>query len=140
MKSVTLLFNQFLRDVHSQSWNEDELAKLSGVELQALAKLFACPSSGVKQSVIVRLLAHRQLRLKLGPFTDDPLPLAQAYRRDSLRDMCKEAGIWRSGNKRQLGAGLLTWRNRCRLNGQKFLAEMHAAITARPRQLELSFN
>jgi len=90
MKSVTLLFNQLLRDVHSQSWNEDELAKLSGVELQALAKLFACPCSG-------------------------------------------------SGNKRQLAAGLLTWRNRCRLNGQKFLAEMHAAITARPRQLELSF-
>jgi len=78
MKSVTLLFNQLLRDVHSQSWNEDELAKLSGVELQALAKLFACPSSGVKQSVIVRLLAHRQLRLKLAPFTDDPLPLAQS--------------------------------------------------------------
>jgi hypothetical protein len=40
----------------------------------------------------------------------------------------------------QIGAGLLTWRNRCRLNGQKFLAEIHAAATARPRQLELSFN
>jgi hypothetical protein len=36
MKSVSHLFNELLRDVHSQSWNEDELAKLSGVELQAL--------------------------------------------------------------------------------------------------------
>ena len=139
MKPVTHLFQELVRDVHSQRWNEDDLAKLSTVELHALTKLFSCPSSGVKQSVIVRLLAHRQLRFKLAPFTDDPLPLANAYRRDSLRNMCKEAGIWRSGNKRQLAAGLLTWRNRCRLNGQRFLAEMHAHASARPQQLGFRF-
>ncbi len=31
-------------------------------------------------------------------------------RRESLRDMCREAGIWRSGNKRALAAGLINWR------------------------------
>ena len=67
MKPVTHLFQELVRDVHSQRWNEDELAKLSSVELYALTKLLSCPSSGVKQSVIVRLLAHRQLRFKLSP-------------------------------------------------------------------------
>lgn len=84
-------------------------------------------------------MAHRHLRFKLARFTDDPLPLADAYRRESLRDMCKEAGIWRSGNKRQLAAGLLTWRNRCRSKGREFLAEMRAAAAGRPHQLELPF-
>ena len=139
MKPVTHLFQELVRDVHSQRWTEDELAKLSGVELHALTKLLSCRSSGAKQSVIVRVLAYRQLRFKLAPFSDDPLPLANAYRRESLRDMCKEAGIWRSGNKRQLAAGLLTWRNRCRLNGQRFLANMNAVTAARPRQLSFSF-
>ena len=74
MKAVTHLFQELVRDVHSQRWNEDDLAKLSGAELHALTKLLSCPSSGVKQSVIVRLLAHRQLRFKLAPFSDDPLP------------------------------------------------------------------
>jgi hypothetical protein len=124
MKPVTHLFQELLRDANSERWNEHYLATLSGRELHALTKLFACPSSGVKQAVIVRLLAHRQLRFKLARFSDDPLSLADAYRRESLRDMCKEAGVWQSGNKRQLAAGLLTWRNRCRSQGQKFLAEM----------------
>jgi hypothetical protein len=83
------VFQELVRDVDSQRWNEYELVKLSSVELHALTKLLSCPSSGVKPSVIVRLLAHRQLRFKLSPFSDDPLPLADAYRRDSLRDMCK---------------------------------------------------
>ena len=139
MKPVTHLFQELLRDVNSERWNEHDLAKLSGLELQALTKLFACPSSGVKQAVIVRLLSHRQLRFKLARFSDDPLPLADAYRRESLRDMCKEAGIWRSGNKRQLAAGLLTWRNRCRFKGQTFLAQMRAAAAGWPQQLELPF-
>jgi hypothetical protein len=37
--------------------------------------------------------------------------------------MCRQAGIWRSGNKRALSAGLLNWRDRCRARGQAFLAE-----------------
>ena len=74
MKPVTHLFRELVHDFTSEHWNEDALAKLSGAELEALARLLACPSSGVKASVIVRLLAHRHLRLKLSRFTDDPLP------------------------------------------------------------------
>ena len=61
---------------------------------------------GSKEAVIVRLLAHRKLRLKLTRFTDNPEELANSYQRESLRDMCREARIWRSGNKRALAAGL----------------------------------
>jgi len=45
----------------------------------------------------------------LGPlhFSDDPAQLMETYRREALRDMCREAGIWRSENKRALAAGLL---------------------------------
>jgi hypothetical protein len=139
MKAPKYLLSELIHDFDSESWTESALAKLSLQELHVLAKLLSCPSCGVKHSVIVRLLAHRQLRFKLAPFTDDPVPLSNSYRRDSLRDMCKEAGIWRSGNKRQLAAGLLTWRNRCRLNGQKFLAEMQAHAAARPHQLSFTF-
>ena len=41
---------------------------------------------------------HRQLRFKLARFADNPEELADSYKRESLRDMCREAGIWRSGN------------------------------------------
>jgi hypothetical protein len=46
--------------------------------------------------------------------------------------MCREAGIWRSGSKRALSAGLLNWRARCRARGQTFLAEMRSLAKARP--------
>jgi hypothetical protein len=139
MKAPKYLLSELIHDFDSESWAESALATLSLQELQVLAKLLSCPFSGVKHSVIVRLLTHSQLRFKLAPFTDDPLPLANAYRRESLRAMCKKAGMWRSGNKRQLAASLLSWRNQCRLNGQRFLAEMHAHAAARPRQLSFRF-
>jgi hypothetical protein len=122
-------------DFQSERWNEFELPKLSLRELLALAKLLGCPSCGSKETVIVRLLAQRELRLKLAGFTDDPEELANSYKRESLRDMCREAGIWRSGNKRPLAAGLLNWRARCRARGQAFLAEMRLLAKERPQQL-----
>jgi hypothetical protein len=87
----------------------------------------------------VRLLAHRELRLKLARFADNSEELANCYQRESLRDMCREAGIWRSGNKRALSAGLLNWRDRCRARGQAVLAEMRSLAKARPQQLSLRF-
>ena len=72
-----------------------------------MAKLLGCPYHGTKETLIIRLLAQRELRFKLARFTDNPGALAISYRRESLRDMCREAGIWQSGNKRALSAGLL---------------------------------
>ncbi len=133
------LFFELLHDSHSERWNEFELLKLSLAEVQALCKLLGCPSYGAKETLVVRLLAQRVLRLKLAPFTDDPAELAASMRREALRDMCREAGIWRSGNKRALAAGLLNWRDRCRARGKAFLAEMQDASKSRPQQLTLRF-
>ena len=46
---------------------------------------------------------------------------------------------WCSGNKRALSAGLLNWRDRCRAQGQAFLAEMRALSKDRPQQLMFRF-
>ena len=97
MKNTKALFFELMYDFQSERWNEFELPKLSLRELLALAKLLGCPSCGSKKAVTVRLLAHRELRLKLSRFADNPEELANSYQRESLRDMCREAGIWRSG-------------------------------------------
>jgi hypothetical protein len=124
-------FSELLYDSQSERWNEFELPKLSLGELQALCKLLGCPCYGTKEILVVRLLAQRALRLKFVPFTDNPAELAASMRRESLRDMCREAGIWRSGNKRALAAGLLNWRDRCRARGKAFLTEMHSVSKSR---------
>jgi hypothetical protein len=108
-------------------------------ELQILAKLLGCPYYGTRETLIVRLLAQSELRFKLARFTDNPDEMGSSYRRESLRDMCREAGIWRPGNKRALSAGLLNWRDRCRARGQAFLAEMQSLGKDRPQQLTFRF-
>ena len=139
MKTTKALFSELIYDFLSERWNEFELPKLSLQELQTLTKLLGCPSYGTKETLVVRLLAQRELRLKLARFTDNPEELASSYRRECLRDMCREAGIWRSGNKRALSAGLLNWRDRCRARGQAFLAEMQSLAKDRPQQLTFRF-
>jgi hypothetical protein len=138
MKTTKALFSELMHNIQSERWNEFELPKLSLRELLALAKLLG-PSHGSKETVIVRLLAQRELRLKLARFTDNPEELAISYKRESLRDMCREAGIWRSSNKRALSAGLLNWRDRCRARGQAFLAEMRSLAKERPQQRSFRF-
>jgi hypothetical protein len=139
MNTTEALFSELVYDFHAQRWNEFELSKLSMRELQGLAKLLGCPSYGTKEALIVRVLAQRELRFKLARFTDNPEELAISYRRESLRDMSREAGIWRSGNKRALSAGLLNWRDRCRARGQALLAEMQSLAKDRPQQLTFRF-
>jgi hypothetical protein len=139
MKTTKALFFELMYDFRSQRWNELELPKLSLRELPVLAKLLGCPSFGSKETVFIRLLAQRELRFKLSRFANNPQELTICYKRESLRDMCQEAGIWRSGNKRVLSAGLLNWRDRCRARGQAFLAEMRSLAKDRPRQLSFRF-
>jgi hypothetical protein len=139
MNTSKALFSELVYDFRSERWNEVELTKLSLRELQSLAKLLGCPSYGIKGALIVRVLAQRQLRFKLARFAENPDQLANSYLREALRDMCREAGIWRSGNKRALAAVLLNWRDRCRARGQSFLAEMQSLAKERPRQLTFRF-
>jgi len=107
--------------------------------LSNLCKLLGCPCYGTKETLVVRLLAQRALRLKLATFADNPAEFAASMRRESLRDMCREAGIWRSGNKRALAAGLINWRDRCRARGKAFLTELQSVSKSRPQQLTLRF-
>lgn len=130
MNRTKALFFELVNDFQSERWNDFELPKLSLRELQTPAGLLGCPSYGTKQTLIVLLLAQRELRFK-----DNPDELASFYPRESLRDMCREAGIWRSGNKRALSAVLLNWRDRFRARGQAFLAEMQSFTEDRPQQL-----
>jgi hypothetical protein len=134
MNTTTALFSELVYDFQSERWNEFELPKLSLRELQALAKLLGCSTCGTKETLVVSLLAQRELRFK-----DNPHELASSYRRESLRDMCLQAGIWRSGNKRALSAGLLICRDRCRTRGQAFLAEMRSLSKDRSHQLMYRF-
>ena len=48
------------------------------------------PCVRTKETLVVRLLAQREVRFKfkLARFTDNPDALASSYRRESLRDMC----------------------------------------------------
>ena len=80
MKTTKALCYELMYDFHSERWNEFELPKLSLRELLAPAKLLGCPSCGSKETVIVRLLAQRELRLKLARFTDNPEELAISYK------------------------------------------------------------
>jgi hypothetical protein len=79
------LFSELLYDSQSERWTEFELPKLSLGELQALCKLLGCPCYGTKETLVVRLLAQRALRLKLAPFTDNAAELAASMRREALR-------------------------------------------------------
>jgi hypothetical protein len=72
MNTAKALFSELVYDFQSERWNEVELSKLSLRELQVLAKLLGCPSYGTKETLVVRLLAQRELRFKLACFTDNP--------------------------------------------------------------------
>ena len=136
---ATHLFQTLIRDVESELWNEHELAKLPLLELQSLADLLACARSGTKEEVTTKILAIRTIRLRLSGFSDDPQAVAAVFDRRALRQMCREACLWRSGNKRQLAAVLLTWRNRCRYEGQRRLEAALQATRQQPRQREFAF-
>jgi hypothetical protein len=62
MNTTKALFSELVYDFQSERWSEFELPKLSLRELQILAKLLGCPSYGTKETLIVRLLARRELR------------------------------------------------------------------------------
>jgi hypothetical protein len=103
MKTTKALFSELVYDFQSERWNEFELPKLSLRALLALAKLLGCPSHGSKETVIVRLLAQRERRLKLLALQTTlrswqfPINVNRSAIYAEKRVFCREAGIWRSG-------------------------------------------
>jgi hypothetical protein len=72
MKTTKALFFELAFNFRSERWDEFELPKLSLRELLGLAKLLGCPSCGSKETVIVRLIAQRELRLKTARLQTTP--------------------------------------------------------------------
>jgi hypothetical protein len=136
MNTTKTLFSELVYDFQSERWNEFDLPKLSLRELQALAKLLGCPFYGTKETLVIRLLAQRELRFKLARFTDNPDELASSYRRESLRDMCRFGAQATNALFRRASSN---WRNRSRARGQAFLAEMQSLSKDRPQQLTFRF-
>lgn len=137
------LFWHLVYNADSEQWNEDMLAHFTTKHLQALALMWGAPKSGTKATVIVRILATRQTRLKIARYKSDATAtheLSSAYLKCDLKQMCREAGLWRSGNKVQLAATLLSWRNRCRINGAHILERIKREVAGSPRQLTLFNN
>jgi hypothetical protein len=128
---------QHASGTQSEHWNEADLQKLSVAELQGLAKPFGAPTSGSKSELADRLLTYRKIRIRLSRYDDDAEALANEHRREGLRQMCDALNLWKSGSKVQLAVGLLNWRNRCRHEGQQFLAQLRAESQSRPVQLSL---
>jgi len=132
------LFNELLCSSDHEGWNEWDIPKLKLKEIQFLCQALGAPKSGTKEKISIRLLAVRQVRLKISkyPATDDGVyALVADYPKEALKWMAKEAGLWRSGNKKQLAVVLLNWRTRVRVEGQKFLDQAFAAAAKTPRQL-----
>lgn len=138
---MSLLLSQLFHDPHNEAWNEFDLSRLTLSQVQVLCRALGAPKSGTKEKVIVRLLAVRQVRLAIAKYGADQTgieTLAGDNMKERLKWMAKEAGLWRSGNKRQLAAVLLTWRERCRFEGRKFVEEAMAQIATQHRQLTLN--
>lgn len=131
------LYDELVMDANSERWNEFDLPKLSLLQMQTTARLLGCPFTGTKSSLVVRLLSVRLIRIKLSRFALEPAAVAEAFQKRELQAMCKQAGLWRSGNKRQLGATLLSWRERCRKEGKKVLDEVLERTRLENHQMEL---
>ena len=132
------LFNELIWNFDHEGWNEWDIPKLKLKEIQFLCCALGAPKSGTKEKISIRLLAVRQVRLKISkyPATEDGIAAMVAdFPKEPLKWMAKESGLWRSGNKKQLAVVLLNWRTRSRAEGQKFLDQAFAAAATAPRQL-----
>lgn len=132
------IFRKLVFNFDSDLWNEYDVAKLRMIELQTLAMLVGAPKSGRKDDVVVRVLAVRCVREKLSKFGNDAAEVLPHFRKEALKHMARECGLWRSGNKLQLAAVLLTWRNRVRAEGEKLLGELIATSRSAATQQQLA--
>lgn len=125
-------------------WTRHDLRELSAKELRALCELLGVPTSGTIATVIDRLLLLGELRSMLAAF-DDPDPhqaaarMCEQYGKRELHSMCSSANLWKSGNKKALAIGLLSWRNECRRKGRDAYHRALEEIKRQPRQQQLPF-
>jgi len=125
-----------------KDWNMPLLEPCTNDELEALCRLLGVPYSGTKSARVVRLLDMADLRVELsewGEYRSDDFgeshkkaykiaeQVVSRYKKRELIVMAKRAKIFRGLPKRGLVIGLLQWRDRCRLRGQRFNEELRKA-------------
>jgi hypothetical protein len=133
------LCRRLIFNFNDPGWNEDDVAKLKTWEIEILCKLLGAPKSGPREKVIVRLLETRNVRGAISAYPcdrDGAVALATAKRKEWLKWFCKQMCLWRSGTKIQLAGTLLQWRDRARLEGQKFLTSLMTAEPGTALQME----
>lgn len=137
---MSSLFNDLLHDFDHPAWEEETAPKITLAQIQFLCRALGAPKSGTKERVWIRLCAIRQVRAKISKYDGEAgvESLVNDFQKASLKKMAKEAGQWRSGNKRQLAITLLNWRNRARHQGTAFVQEQLTHAKKQPRQLTLS--
>jgi hypothetical protein len=126
----------------AEEWNEFELPKLRCWELSILSQLLGGPKNLPREEFVTRILETRSIRAKLAGYASDREAagkLADAHRKEALKWMAKQMKLWRSGSKIQLAITLIQWRDRCRMEGKKFLEVLMQTTgePRRPQQLQL---
>ena len=136
---MSSLFNELLHDFDHPAWEDEDTTALTLAEIQFLCRALGAPKSGTKERVWVRLCAIRQVRAKIGKYEGEAGidSLVSDVQKIDLKRMAKEAGVWRSGNKRQLAITLLNWRNTARIKGTAFVQEQFAQAKKQPHQFAL---
>jgi len=99
---------------------EENLQQYSGRDLQALAIVLNVPKSGTKAKKIGNIVAGIRLREQVADATVESL--VADFNARELKEMATTARAWRGGNKKQLAAGILQWRDRARAEGQRNIA------------------
>ncbi len=122
-----------------KDWTQDTLELCTSDELEALCRLIGVSHSGSKSVKSTRLLDMASLRVELsawGEYRDDDylkthekvheiaIDICERYKRADLVAMAKRAKTFYSLPKRGIVIGLLQWRARCRIKGQKFNDEL----------------
>lgn len=98
------LLRKLVFDFGAPEWNEYDLPRLRGWELEILARLLAAPKTGPKEKVVVRILCTRTIRQKLSRYPCDEtgiVGMLADFQKEALKWMAKQMCVWRSGNKRQ---------------------------------------
>ena len=116
--NVSWLFGRLLAS--QEPWTGETLGKLPTRELRLVAQILAAPYSLPRQKLIDRLLATHRIRNDISAYSSDEEAIAEmwvSFTGSELKAMCAEMKLWRSGNKRQLAACLLNWRDRSRSQG-----------------------
>lgn len=115
--------NQYLKDVLTMKIKPDAkslASKLTTKEFDALNESMGFPISGTKQERIDRFMKLYEIRDRIKDYAatyEGARALSHVYKRADLYQMAKDMKGWKSGNKLQLAASLLSWRDRTRYNG-----------------------